>query len=579
MQKVKTKNKTTIGMKRIHYIFLVGIILAALFFRFYKITEMPGGLFPDEAANGLDITLMQQGHLQPFYERGNGREALFFYWLWASISIFGKGPWQHHIVSALTGVLAVLGCFLLTYKLFSLFSAEDKRKRAIWIALLAAFLMAVSSWHTVVSRTAFRANLLPLFSSYTLYFLLIAWSAKTRLKQFFFAWVSGAVFALGFYSYIASRMMVPILGLLILWPLGVSMLERKRFQIIQKYWKSLLFFIEGFIICIFPLAVYFWTHPGSFVGRSGQVSIFNPELNGGHLIGTFLEVLKESLLGYITAGDLNWRHNISGFPFLSPIISPFFVIGLTLITILAARYAFRPRSHRSDWKFFLVAGLFWGMLVPVVTTAEGIPHGLRSIGTIPAVFIITSWCLYTLYAETKERITAWCKPKSFKLRLLKLSSWVLVICFSAALIIQTYSLYFIYAYNSPENFYSFRSDLTTVSQWLNQFASRQHTYLVLDKFSLQTPEYLTTIDAAHPDNPRNTPYAQVDPEDSWQSAQAQRDGKPIWQHGLSTGDQIVFTQSSIFDIKKFKAYHPEAKLTYSKQNKFGQWVLAVYTIQ
>ena len=49
----------------------VAIILVAAFFRFYLISQMPGGLFPDMAANGLDVNLMQQGQLQPFYERGN----------------------------------------------------------------------------------------------------------------------------------------------------------------------------------------------------------------------------------------------------------------------------------------------------------------------------------------------------------------------------------------------------------------------------------------------------------------------------------------------------------------------------
>ena len=65
---------------------LAGIIILAIGFRFYQIKTMPGGLFPDEAANGLDINLMEQGHLQPFYERGNGREALFFYMEWASVA-------------------------------------------------------------------------------------------------------------------------------------------------------------------------------------------------------------------------------------------------------------------------------------------------------------------------------------------------------------------------------------------------------------------------------------------------------------------------------------------------------------
>src|SRR6185436_19634406 len=99
---------------------LVGVLVLATFFRFYQIKAMPGGLFPDEAANGLDINLLEQGQLQPFYERGNGREALFFYLLRGSVELFGKGAWQHHIVSAGVGLLAVLGCFLLTKKLFSL---------------------------------------------------------------------------------------------------------------------------------------------------------------------------------------------------------------------------------------------------------------------------------------------------------------------------------------------------------------------------------------------------------------------------------------------------------------------------
>src|SRR5438105_14605255 len=104
---------------------LLAIILLAVFFRFYQIAAMPGGLFPDEAANGLDINLMEQGHLQPFYERGNGREALFFYMEWTSVAAFGRGPWQHHIVSAGIGVAAVFLCFLAVKALFEALAADD----------------------------------------------------------------------------------------------------------------------------------------------------------------------------------------------------------------------------------------------------------------------------------------------------------------------------------------------------------------------------------------------------------------------------------------------------------------------
>src|SRR5438477_5603029 len=83
---------------------LLMILALAIFFRYWQITTMPAGLFPDEAANGLDINNIFHGQIQPFYERGNGREALFFYFLAASVALFGRGPWQHHIISAGFGV-------------------------------------------------------------------------------------------------------------------------------------------------------------------------------------------------------------------------------------------------------------------------------------------------------------------------------------------------------------------------------------------------------------------------------------------------------------------------------------------
>ena len=70
---------------------LAGIVALRGFFRFYALTSMPGGLFPDEAANGLDINLMQEGQLQPFYERGNGREALFFICFGGRLNYSAKG--------------------------------------------------------------------------------------------------------------------------------------------------------------------------------------------------------------------------------------------------------------------------------------------------------------------------------------------------------------------------------------------------------------------------------------------------------------------------------------------------------
>ncbi len=579
---------------------------------------MPGGLFPDMAANGLDVNLMQEGHLQPFYERGNGREALFFYMEWASAALFGKGVWQFSIVSALMGVLAVIVCYFVTYRLMLMtgdfrFDAIDERRkqRAINIGLLAMFLMAVSTWHVVLSRTAFRATLIPLFSALTIYFLLRTYQSITTKTRLWFAFLTGAAFALGFYTYIAFRIMVPILLMVTLWPLLAQIRARNFFSTIRRFILPLCLFVIGFFIFIFPLAKYFYQHPDSFIGRAGQVSVYNPSLytvDGQQLTGkpplnvvvsVVGEVFKTQFIGIFTHGDLNWRQNISGYPFLSPLVSPFFGAGLAIMVVLGIWYFFAPNKRASWWKYYVLIGWFFGLMLPVVTTAEGIPHGLRAIGIIPPIFIISAISLYEfgawIYKQHKKIWQdCWCHPTTSdwetaqqgavhedvrhphfsRFQFLTGALKFVVVCFVVALSLQTYLLYFVYAYNNDTNFYYFRSDLTPVSQYLvdrcnksmldGSGSTRDNTFLVLDKFSVQTTDYLTSNRYGHFDDPCNVPYHQIDPENSWELP------------NLEPGQQVVFTQSSIFDIAKFKQYHPKARLREEKINKFGQEVLAVY---
>ncbi len=588
---------------------------------------MPGGLFPDEAANGLDINLMEQGHLQPFYERGNGREALFFYMLWTSVKMFGRSPFSHHLVSALVGIISTILCLLITRKLFSFGASEtavsDKiqakdnfastglQKEVVMlqggnspvpvssgyfaptiIALLAGFIMATNTWYIVLSRTAFRANLVPLFSSLCLLSLFSIYFAKTRTRQYMWSIVFGASLALGFYTYIAYRIMLPLVGLLVLWPF-LTALKTDGFRgVSKKYLPLLAVSIISFIIVIYPLGRYFYQHPEWLAGRSGQVSVFNPDWNHGDLVGTILETSRLSLTAYFMDGDLNWRHNISGLPFLSPVVSPFFALGLLVMFFRALRYTFSPIKQKNKYPHFVLMGWFVSFLVPVITTAEGIPHGLRSIGTIPAVFIITAFGLYKVGSFIWGLVVKYPHGSPRMELLLKQSLKLLLVCFLVAIPVQSYASYFIYAANSAENFYAFRSDLTSVSEYMKEHGNRDNTYLVLDKFSVQTVDYLTTVDgttscdreayfrtAGCIDNPANKPYNQVDPEDSWRDADYIKDGKPIWKHGLVEGDKIVFTESSIFDIKKFKQYHPNTRLETEVRNKFGQAVVAVYIVK
>ncbi|MCH8748661.1 glycosyltransferase family 39 protein, partial [Patescibacteria group bacterium] len=142
---------------------VVAVVGLATFFRMYDITNYPPGLFPDEAANGEDALLIMEGDYRPFYPRGNGRESLFFYLEAISLSLFGVGVWQLHLVAALIGVLTVLATYFATRVWFGRLAG-----------ILAAGLLATNHWHVTMSRTGFRAILIPLLVA-----LFTAWVGYT----------------------------------------------------------------------------------------------------------------------------------------------------------------------------------------------------------------------------------------------------------------------------------------------------------------------------------------------------------------------------------------------------------------
>lgn len=515
---------------------LIVITLVAAFFRLWQITHLPGGLFPDEAANGIDVNSILQGNRSPFFERGNGREGLFFYLLAFSVELFGRGPWQHHIVSALIGIAEVIVLFFLARRMFGFKTA-----------VLAAFFMAASAWHITLSRTGFRAIMIPLFTALTFYYIVKFIQSRDDRQKIYAAILAGAFFALGFYTYIAYRIMLVILPALLAVLIYVKYKSlRQTLEMIISYKKYIIVSAVSFLIFFAPLGYYFYSHPGSFVGRSGQVSVFTKDLNHGDAVGTILTVAEKTAWSFFTEGDLNWRHNVSGMPFLPPAISIFFLIGLIYAAWISAKYIYYKTDFR-DGKYLIIVFWFFAMLVPELMTAEGIPHGLRLIGAIPAVFIFPAIILAKIINYSLEK---------FKNNSIAASLMAFTLAFYIALIFTgSYTAYFgIYA-NSPEAYYSYRSDLTVVSKYINNRNNKAKTYLSLDAFSEQTVLYFTTL--------TDNPYQLVLPEKSFEI-------------NLNPGDQIIFTQSTLFDIKKFSEYQPDVKLIYEEKNKFGETIMKVY---
>jgi hypothetical protein len=535
---------------------LLAIIGLASFFRFYDLQNYPPGLFPDQAANGEDALLILEGDMRPFYERGNGREALFFYlqaWL---IAGFGVGVWPMFAASALVGVATVGLTYFATRPWFG--------KTA---GLMAALLLATNHWHVTLSRTGFRAILLPLmvvgFTAAAGYAILAVKDGRLK-KAYLLAAAAGVFFAGGFYTYIAYRVMIGVvLGMATIWLLA-SLHPKIGWPQVKKYWRQLVWGIVAAGVTLAPLAWYFVDKPEAIVGRAGQVSVFNPDLQKeGGLWPTITWSLTETVLAFFSGeGDLNWRHNVAGYPLLNPLVGFLLLLGL-LWSLKGVWEVGRKILRGEELHLDLVYPYLWllllGMLLPVVTTAEGIPHGLRALGLLPPIFILagTAGAVIINWARRQRALV-----QGMVLGLLA-GGLVLGIGYDGL-------LYFVVARNASEAAAAYRADLSVVAQWLKDYRHQSPTmsrpYLVLDAFSVQTVHFLTTVAAhdyqEHPDEAQHL-YTLVEPATSHEQR-------------LQPGEVIIFTASTLPDADRYEENWQNIEQIDARRSRWGDEWLRVY---
>jgi 4-amino-4-deoxy-L-arabinose transferase-like glycosyltransferase len=368
-----------------------------------------------------------------------------------SIRILGNTVLGLRIWSVIFGTLAVFGIFLLTKELF----------RSYRSGLIAAYLLAFSFWAINFSRISFRAIMLPFILTFSFYFLFKAVHTK---KYAYFA-VAGAFFGLGLHTYIAFRV-APLIPIILL---AAFVITYKRFLL--EYWKHILVFLMFALIVASPLLLYFYHNPNDFSSRTGAVSVFSPEVNHGHLFTTLAKSVGLSLAKYNFWGDQNWRHNYPPYPILDPITGLGFFIGMIYIIskifhLGYLRFRHKVRDEKLAVYIFLI-GWLMTMLIPEFMSAEGIPHALRSIGTMPAVIIIA-----TIPA-------LWILGKADKFgHFFKVSTISLLVMALAFIGIFNTVKYFVFWANNHEQHGAFAENLKNMGLYLNGLPPDINKYVV-----------------------------------------------------------------------------------------------------
>ena len=443
---------------RAHFSVIISLIVLlclAFFLRVYRLDSIPIGLYPDEAANGVDaLHALETHHFELFYPANYGREGLFINLQALSIWLIGNTLIGLKLFSAIFGTLTVLGFFLLGRELFHRTSA----------GFAAAFMLTTSYWAINFSRIGFRAIMTSFLLSFSFYFFFRGLRSQ-RKRDFLF---SGLIFGLGLHTYIAFRVAPLILILL----LPALFLSYERF--FHRFWKYGLTFILGAFITAAPMLYYFFiSHPENFESRSSHISVFSPEVNHGDLLGTVTKTFATSLIKYNFFGDQNWRHNYPPYPILDPVVGTFFLTGFFLLLgqtfrLLYRRIRYTDRDFRLIINTFLFSS-FFTMLAPEFLTNEGIPHALRSIGTQMPVFLFATVPVLWLFNKARHN--------TYGVRIAIFS--ILILSFSASMLFNV-TKYFILFANSKEASDSFNENYTNMAKYFLSLPDSVHKYYLID---------------------------------------------------------------------------------------------------
>jgi hypothetical protein len=401
----------------------LGLTALAAALRLLLLSDVPPGLYRDEASNGLDALGVLRGQHSVYFSVNQGREPFFIYVVATTVAALGHTPGALRLAAAICGTLTVPATYAMV-------RAWYNRR----VALLSAAIIATTFWHVQLSRVGFRAVTLPL--AIALMLPVGAWAFRSRRGD---AWLlAGILYGATFYTYLPARSTPVVLIAFVAYLVWAGEGDR--------LWPGMLAFGLGALVALIPLGTYAINHWDVVMGRLGRVSVFNPAINGGDLWGTLGRHLLRTLGMFFVRGDTNPRHNLPGRPVFDPLMAAAMVLG-TVAALIRARRREAPSALTLLW-----AGL---MLVPT-WLAEDAPHFLRAAGVLPLLVILPAMGL--------ESARSWLDRRGWRVGSCVLIGGVLV----ASLAVTGWDCFVRYR-THPSVAYAFEDAATQLAAEVNDF--------------------------------------------------------------------------------------------------------------
>jgi len=347
--------------------------------RLHDLSSNPAGFFPDEASTGYDAWSLirngadQHGERWPFYFKSfaDDIEGTYRYMTLVSILFLGPSVFAVRLPIALAGIFTVV---ILVH-----ISRHETHR---WTTVLAALIAGFLPWHLPYCRTGQRIMLLPFALAFWYWIRCRAFDRDDHRLHM----VSWLVLGLSIYTYVAARIVVPMLAVAV-WVQDLIIRRSIRHSIVHA---TILF------TALLPFFYHAWSNPELFMLRFQQVSVMDPSesivQNAKTIIANYIQHFLPRFL--FIAGDANLRHHQLGFGQLFKIQALLAPLGIILM--------WKQRNHRRLPLLFLllIAPL------PAALSGEGNPHALRSIAMmIPLIMFSIDGFLYISCMKWRRFIT------------------------------------------------------------------------------------------------------------------------------------------------------------------------------
>lgn len=375
-------------------VFILILLLASLL-RLWSLGSVPAGFHGDESEYGYNAYSIYltgkdaNGHAFPVILEswGDYKPALYAYLTIPWIALLDLTPLSVRITAAIFGILTVAMLYFVTNKLLG----NQK------IALIAAFLLAVSPWHLMLSRTTSEV-VVSVFFLLCLIYTALKLQEKFQLRWLLLAFGSG-LFAAG--SYTASRFFVVLLTLLLI--LFWTKRKNKKIRLPSPLGFLLIAFIAvGSVLSMIDTTSRFqqiniFSHPETKLILEEQIredqgqsplltrGFHNKAINYARtLLGNYGEYFTLDYL-FLHGGEPQ-RLTIPNTGLLYLWQLPFLLIGLYILI-----------RQRRRMGLFIIA--WWlVLLLPAASTFEEIPNVYRTLIVLPPLLMIMAVGIFTLFS-------------------------------------------------------------------------------------------------------------------------------------------------------------------------------------